>query len=903
MELLQTVLPQYEVTGFIARGGMGAVYRAVQRTLKRPVAIKVLPPGADRGDLQFSERFVHEAQAMALLSHPNIVAVYEAGEVELEDDEAWGTAHGADGTAPDDDDGEGGTLLYFVMEYIEGTDLAAMLAHQQRLEPEHAVPVISAVCDALAFAHEEGIIHRDIKPSNVMIDHRGRVKVADFGLAKSLRADSTLVTYSDLRVGTPDFVAPEAQVAGQELDQRADLYAVGVMLYQMLTGRLPRGRFEPPSRLVPGLDARFDAIVDRALQADRTLRYATAAELKQAVESVLAPAAGNGSAAGQSSPALAAVVREAGGKGRPVISRVRHLMWGSAAAAIALSAGVYWLGRRHGESLALPPPAEASKTLTAGSGGIQRWPAAEPAPMVNGAYQLTPVKWMRVFGKPEELPQSLRSAGAEVVDGWIDGSNMNWMAEGYIRRTWSKNQGIRLRCQLAAESKPELASKRHAPLVIALAVRCQMSEGTTERKHSSAYKFSIRQDPTGEDRPFVAILTHHSDETVRGDDFQWVDPGLPDRAGTEFDLALFAIGDRIIARVNGQTLIDVRDTRLAEGEMKFQSPHRVRDVDVINLDGLTEEQALGVAGIASSAARADAAWMARWSKPGRLRAVGVDEAGAPIDLSAAEPYADFVLVSNLAHTRSSVDGRPRQWIALRANGDVVASDGAIERGCVGITGSTRILAGGTVVSYQAPPPPEPVLAFAASACRLLPEQPVVSAWQSAADGTWHIRSPAYESGALERPDLTTPPAVRTVVVSSVGTGVIREDGTLRIWGVKELRLPETVTTGVRDALNLGYQWAVHKNDKDVLRLRLMDADGTSLATPEAGTYVKGAEALAAAGFSLMYQRQGGRWACTFNVSPEFTAALDRLDGTSNGHFSASSNQSMRSLLWIEPASR
>ncbi|MFN7565255.1 MAG: serine/threonine-protein kinase, partial [Prosthecobacter sp.] len=204
VEALQQALPQYEISAFIARGGMGAVYRGTQRALKRPVAIKIMPPEIEDGDLQFAARFKQEAQAMALLSHPNIVAVFDAGE----------TPEG---------------LLYFVMEFVEGTDVAQLIASEGRLDAVRAAPIIAAVCEALAFAHEEGIVHRDIKPSNIMIDKRGRVKVADFGLAKAVNIESTLMTRSDVAMGTPDFVAPEALIPGMKVDGRADLYAVGVM--------------------------------------------------------------------------------------------------------------------------------------------------------------------------------------------------------------------------------------------------------------------------------------------------------------------------------------------------------------------------------------------------------------------------------------------------------------------------------------------------------------------------------------------------------------------------------------------------------------------------------------------------------------------------------------------------
>lgn len=261
VDQLQQMLPQYDVSSFIARGGMGAVYRGTQKTLKRSVAIKVLPPEIEDGDLQFAERFKHEAQAMARLTHPNIVAVFDAGETP-------------------------GGLLYFVMEFVEGTDVARLISSEGLLEPERAISITVAVCEALAFAHEEGIVHRDIKPSNIMIDKRGRVKVADFGLAKSVNVEATLLTGTHMAMGTPDFIAPEALIPGIKIDGRADLYAVGVMLYQMLTGKIPRGRFQLPSGVVPQIDPRFDAIVDKAMQTDRDLRYSTAIEIKTDVEKV-----------------------------------------------------------------------------------------------------------------------------------------------------------------------------------------------------------------------------------------------------------------------------------------------------------------------------------------------------------------------------------------------------------------------------------------------------------------------------------------------------------------------------------------------------------------------------------------------------------------------------------------
>jgi serine/threonine protein kinase len=275
VEDLQRMLPQYEITAFIAHGGMGAVYKGVQRSLDRTVAIKILPPDlVDDGEANYAQRFKQEARAMAKFKHFGIVTVYEAGEVELQ---GQGAAH---------QEGQAGTLLYFVMEFIEGTDVARLVAAQGRLTPEHALSITTHVCEALAYAHSRGVVHRDIKPSNVMIDADGQVKVADFGLAKMAVQDDGGLTRSNVAMGTPDFLAPESLIPGLQVDQRADLYAVGVMLYQMLTGHIPRGRFSPISTVVPKSDPKLDAIVDKAMQTDREKRYSTATELKADVERV-----------------------------------------------------------------------------------------------------------------------------------------------------------------------------------------------------------------------------------------------------------------------------------------------------------------------------------------------------------------------------------------------------------------------------------------------------------------------------------------------------------------------------------------------------------------------------------------------------------------------------------------
>jgi len=257
---MATLFPQYEVLAFLGRGGMGAVYRARQPHLDRLVAIKLLP-GEAAADDAFAARFQAEARSLARLQHSNIVTIHDYGQ----------TSAGH---------------LFFVMEHVEGADLARMI-ETHTLQPTQALEIVSQICDALQYAHEQGIIHRDIKPANVLVARDGRVKVADFGLAR-LRdeadtADARL-TQTGTVVGTPDYMAPE-QRDGRALDQRADIYSLGVLFYEMLTGTLPRGAWEPPSHRAQ-TDPRLDEVVTKAMQAEPERRYQQASEVRSRVDQI-----------------------------------------------------------------------------------------------------------------------------------------------------------------------------------------------------------------------------------------------------------------------------------------------------------------------------------------------------------------------------------------------------------------------------------------------------------------------------------------------------------------------------------------------------------------------------------------------------------------------------------------
>jgi serine/threonine protein kinase len=253
------LFPNYKVIDVLGRGGMGAVYKAVQTALDRLVAIKLLPLEISI-DRDFADRFVREARTMAKLNHPNIVSVFDFGT----------TTEGH---------------LFFVMEFVEGTTLHHLIK-TTGLKPAQALDLIVNVCEALQYAHSEGVVHRDIKPANVLVDTKGRVKVADFGLARvdAPTAEQWGQTMTGMVLGTPDYMAPE-QKTGLRVDHRADIYSLGVMLYEMLCGQIPQGIFAPPSQRVT-VDERVDQVVIRAMQQEPDRRYANTGEMKSDVESI-----------------------------------------------------------------------------------------------------------------------------------------------------------------------------------------------------------------------------------------------------------------------------------------------------------------------------------------------------------------------------------------------------------------------------------------------------------------------------------------------------------------------------------------------------------------------------------------------------------------------------------------
>ncbi|MBM3879277.1 MAG: serine/threonine protein kinase [Verrucomicrobia bacterium] len=288
------LFPQLELVEWVGKGGMGAVYKARQPGLDRWVALKIVPVQAEDG-AKFAERFNREARALARLNHPNIVAVHEFGQVTHPAAPTGGAGEGAPGGAADRASQSSGLgYHYFVMEYVDGANLR-QLVRAGRLSPREALAIVPQVCDALQYAHDEGVVHRDIKPENILVDRRGRVKIADFGLAKILapQTSEARLTVAGQVMGTPHYMAPEQVERPTEVDHRADIYSLGVVFYEMLTGELPLGKFPPPSRKVQ-VDVRLDDVVLHALEKEPDRRYQQASEVKSDVQGIAtssAPAA------------------------------------------------------------------------------------------------------------------------------------------------------------------------------------------------------------------------------------------------------------------------------------------------------------------------------------------------------------------------------------------------------------------------------------------------------------------------------------------------------------------------------------------------------------------------------------------------------------------------------------
>lgn len=253
-EELAPLFPNYQIVSLIAKGGMGAVYHAIQTSLEREIAIKILP--LEFGDdPEFCKSFETEAKAMARLNHPNLIGVYDFGEVN--------------------------GMLFIAMEYVPGRSLWEA-CNGSALDPAEVIRLMAGISQGLAHAHDHGILHRDIKPANILLDAQGQPKIGDFGLASHLESQ---IHPGESIFGTPGYTAPEVVERPLTVDQRADIFSLGVLLHELLTGRLPASDPRPPS-VISHCDPRFDAVVAKATSLSPILRYQHAVELAAALQKI-----------------------------------------------------------------------------------------------------------------------------------------------------------------------------------------------------------------------------------------------------------------------------------------------------------------------------------------------------------------------------------------------------------------------------------------------------------------------------------------------------------------------------------------------------------------------------------------------------------------------------------------
>ncbi len=322
-------LDQYQLVDLLARSGMASIFKAVDTESGQPVALKI-PHIQYESDIVFSQRFQREEEVGQRLRHPNVVAVLK----------------------PRDK-----TRMYMALEYVEGKSLRAIMDGKHPMPTERALDIARQVCDALAYLHDNGVVHRDIKPENVLLTAGDRVKILDFGIA--LFESERRLTWMGLSnaVGTPDYMAPE-QIRGRRGDPRTDVYAVGMLLYEMLTCNLPYESSNPrallkakasedprpPSYYVPGFDPSLEAIILKAIERAPRDRYATAAALLADLR--------DPSAVPPRDPATGQARR----RGRARASR-RVLLSAVIAAVLAGLASLVWLTARHAAAPAPPPAA------------------------------------------------------------------------------------------------------------------------------------------------------------------------------------------------------------------------------------------------------------------------------------------------------------------------------------------------------------------------------------------------------------------------------------------------------------------------------------------------------------------------------------------------------------------
>jgi len=361
-------LGRFRITGVLGKGAMGTVYRAHDPVIDRTVAIKTISCSGLSSDesAAFEERFFREARSAGRLNHPNIVTIHDAGR--------------SDG------------LAYIAMEFLAGRSLREILDSGIVLPPEQCLRIAAEVADGLAFAHANAVVHRDIKPANIMVQDNGAIKIADFGVAQLANASGTVAGAS---FGSPKYMSPE-QVNGQKVDGRSDIFSLGGVLYEMLTGHPPFAGEElaavlyrilnddppPPTTVQASLPAEFDRVVAKAMAKDATLRYQRAEEFAQDLRRCQRQLLGTDLAAGAA----------ADGDPVPTIRGRRAMYWTIATGLLAGVAAAAWLTIGSRDSITAPTAVPQPVPVPAVVSGPIAEPVARPAGAADAARPIVAAK-------------------------------------------------------------------------------------------------------------------------------------------------------------------------------------------------------------------------------------------------------------------------------------------------------------------------------------------------------------------------------------------------------------------------------------------------------------------------------------------------------------------------------
>ena len=563
VEVLRRLFPDLEILDLLGAGGMGAVYKARQPRLNRLVALKIMvcPPGhaAD-----FALRFEREAQVLARLNHPHIVTIYDFGDIPPE----------RTGDDP---------LFYFLMEYVDGTDLGQLIKSKE-LKPAQALAIVPQICEALQYAHDQGITHRDVKPANILLDQRGTVKIADFGLAKMgggsmEEAMMTGLTQTGTAMGTPHYMAPEQWEHPEQVDHRADLYALGVVFYEMLTGERPAGVFEPPSKRAK-VDRKLDGVVMRAMEKDRDKRYQQASEINDAVSRL----------------SVSRKSRQSAANGVPPNASKRSSPWIALSLMVLLGLGGFFFWPRVvSDSKDKQPPSSASAPWI-----HVDFAAADPANFVSG---------VEVEGQQLRLQHG----------AWYPAPDKRFKNVAQrVTLTWREDtDSLNLLFGPAASERPKYALNKHYAKINTT----NFGNRYCEIGHLTTTATSL----TGSAKP--------------------VDP--PINPGDQVVLIFATIGDDHYVSLNGKLQHSVRSPLPASPagyETVVSAYEALLDkYEYLPLDGLSEAEALNLLGLPTPPPPAKSA-----VGKGRLTGTGTMYYGKPVDLSRTAAYDDFVdvFVSN-----------------------------------------------------------------------------------------------------------------------------------------------------------------------------------------------------------------------------------------------------------------